>query len=113
MERDGLTALPTGRRASCAPSRFSDIAAHAIALAYLAEIVGPWPYTVSWDTRYPLKGDAVVSGHQLVVIAPRDDRHCPIIVAVEEWEIIRRADAHERRMLLDRHAMSSTRGGQD
>ena len=50
------------------------------AYTYLAGLIGDRPHTVTWDSTHCLQGHVQVGRSQLVVIAPRDASHPPVVV---------------------------------
>lgn len=97
------------------PLRLDDAACRAIACRYLDELLAgavgvhcPGP-AVCWDPTHHLQGHAHVGEVELVVIAPRDIAHEPLLVREEDWDLIRRAPREERSGLLDRCAIRSPR----
>ncbi len=71
--------------------RLDDDQAHQRAERYLASILGTdGAREVSWDTDHHLQGHLDHSGQHLVVIAPRDDEHDPIVMSDTEWNALRR-----------------------
>jgi len=45
---------------------------------------------VRWDSDHHLQGHLNHFGQHLVVIAPRDDEHDPIVMSDTEWDARRR-----------------------
>jgi hypothetical protein len=45
---------------------------------------------VRWDSDHHLQGHVDVRGQHLVVIAPRDDDHTPLVLSEAEWDALRR-----------------------
>jgi hypothetical protein len=71
--------------------RFNDDEAHQLAEQYLASVVGAeCACAVRWDGEHHLQGHLDLSGKHLVVIAPRDDEHDPIVMSETEWDACRR-----------------------
>lgn len=70
--------------------RFDDIEAHELAARHLDEVAGPGcARHVTWDPAHHLQGHVDVGGTHLVVIAPRDDRHEPLVLTESEWDAVR------------------------
>ena len=71
--------------------RFDDDQAHERAELYLASVFGAdCECEVRWDGDHHLQGHLDHSGNHLVVIAPRDDEHDPIVMSEAEWDECRR-----------------------
>ena len=71
--------------------RFDDDQAHQRAERYLASVLGKnFACEVHWDGDHHLQGHLDHSGRHLVVIAPRDDEHHPIVMSETEWDTCRR-----------------------
>lgn len=64
---------------------------------------------VCWDDRHHLQGHAHLGRVELVVIAPRDDRHEPLLLVEQDWDRIRRAAGDERPRLVDECAIRTPR----
>lgn len=92
-----------------------DASCRAVACEYLGELLlgvpeRPCPEpAVCWDATHHLQGHAHVGAVELVVIAPRDDRHQPLLVVEQDWNRIRRAGSDERPRLVDECAIRNTR----
>ena len=70
------------------------------ALAYLTELIGNRPHTVTWDSTHCLQGHVHVGPVELVMIAPRDTFHAPVVLTEPGWDAVRHCPAEERRDLL-------------
>ncbi len=71
--------------------RFDDEQAHQRALLELARRVGSECCSrVCWDRDHHLQGHVDVNGEHLVVIAPRDDEHVPLVLPESDWDALRR-----------------------
>jgi hypothetical protein len=68
----------------------TDDESHAQATEFLTALVGSPPVRIVWDTKNRLEGHLCVSGHELVVIAARDDVHRPVVLTVDDWSAVRR-----------------------
>jgi hypothetical protein len=68
-------------------------------------LLGKAPDALLWDERHHLQGHAHVHGHELVVIASRDEEHHVLVLTPEDWDEIRRAPADRRGELLRRCAI--------
>lgn len=74
-------------------SRLDDEQAHREALAYLAAVLGPeCAAGVCWDLDHHLQGHLEVCGEHLVVIAPRDVAHHPLVLSEADWDALRHGD---------------------
>ena len=78
----------------------SDTECRARARQFLIHLIGAMPDDLTWDHTHRLQGHARLAGHQLVVIAPRDDDHRTVVLTRRDWEQVRRADGAQRRSLL-------------
>jgi hypothetical protein len=73
------------------PTRLDDHAAHRRALDLLARLVGEeCTAHVCWDLDHHLQGHVDVDGQHLVLIAPRDDEHAPLVLTEDDWDALRR-----------------------
>jgi hypothetical protein len=70
------------------------------AYAYLAGLIGNRPHTVIWDSTHCLQGHVHVGLSALVVIAPRDASHEPVVLTEPSWAAVRRCPGEERRNLI-------------
>lgn len=93
--RTGTTAEDFGRRVR------SDADSQAMAREFFTELIGSAPDDLEWDDTHHLQGHGHLGGHELVVIAPRDDQHHTIVLIAEDWDAVRRATADQRRGLLE------------
>jgi hypothetical protein len=83
--------------------RFDDDQAHQRAERYLASVLGAdCAGEVCWDGDHHLQGHLDHSGEHLVVIAPRDDEHDPIVMSETEWDACRRGQRLTYRHLVAR-----------
>jgi hypothetical protein len=73
----------------------------------LTELIGSPPAALRWDICHRLKGDVCVHGCELVVIAPRDAAHRPVVLTALDWDEIRSASAEERSTLLGRYSIAN------
>jgi hypothetical protein len=95
----------------CAPilssvdERRSDAECWSQAWQYLMSLLGSAPDALHWDEKHHLQGHAQVKGHELVVIASRDQDHHVLVLTPEDWDEIRRAPAQDRGELLRRCAI--------
>ena len=79
----------------------SESAGHARAYALLVEVIGDEPSDLVWDGTHPLQGHVHVGSHELVVIAPRDAAHQPVVLTALTWDAVRHSSADERRELIE------------
>jgi hypothetical protein len=71
--------------------RLDDDQAHQRALEFLAELLGEdCTDRVCWDLDHHLQGHVDVHGQHVVVIAPRDDDHAPLVLSEDDWDALRR-----------------------
>ena len=82
----------------------SDDESHAQATEFLTALVGSTPERIVWDTTNRLEGHLRVRGHELVVIAARDEVHRPVVLTVDDWAAVRR-DGRSPGALLARCAI--------
>ena len=76
------------------------------AYAYLVELIGARPETLTWDWTHRQQGHVHVGCRVLVVIAPRDALHEPLVLTASSWDAVRRSSAGQRRERLDRCAIN-------
>ena len=84
----------------------SEAECRARASEFLTELIGSPPDDLLWDDRHHLQGHGHLSGHELVVIAPRDDDHRTVVLTIEDWDAVRLADTQQRRHLLSTCAIA-------
>lgn len=71
--------------------RLSDEQAHERALQHLADCEGDeCAERVSWDPDHHLQGHVDIDGRHVVVIAPRDSEHDPIVLSEADWDALKR-----------------------
>jgi len=87
----------------------SDAECQAEACEFLTELIGSLPADLSWDDTHHLQGHGHLDGHELVVIAPRDDRHHTVVLTAEDWDAVSRASSDQRRALLKKYAIGDHR----
>jgi hypothetical protein len=102
--RTGTNAEDCGRRVR------SDAESQAVARAFLTELIGSVPDDLEWDDTHHLRGHGHLDGHELIVIAPRDDQHHTIVLIAEDWDAVSRASADQRRGLLEACAIADHNG---
>ena len=83
-----------------------DVECRATASEFLTELIGSPPEDLLWDDTHLLQGHSRLDGLELVVIAPRDDDHHTVVLTAEDWDAVRRANADQRRDLLDTCAIA-------
>lgn len=72
-------------------TRLGDEQAHALAERLLAEREGGPPgATVVWDPEHHLQGHVEIDGRHVVLIAPRDHTHEPLVLTESAWDQLRR-----------------------
>jgi hypothetical protein len=98
--RTGTTTEGFGRRVR------SDAESQAVAREFLTELIGTDPDDLEWDDTHRLRGHGHLDGHELIVIAPRDDQHRTIVLIAEDWDAVSRATADQRRWLLEACAIA-------
>lgn len=88
--------------------RRGDLECQRSACELLAAVTGSAPDCVQWDPVHHLQGHAYSCGHEIVVIAARDDEHESVVVTMEDWEAIRLAThPAERTGILRERAIRS------
>jgi hypothetical protein len=75
-------------------------ACRARAHAFLVELVGNRPHTLTWDSTHCLQGHVHIGCRELVVIAARDAAHNPVVLTTPSWDAVRRSPGAQRRELL-------------
>ena len=80
------------------------------AYAYLVELIGDRPEKLTWDVTHRLQGHVHLASHELVVIAPRDTEHQPIVLTEPSWDAVRRSPADLRRGLIQSFAITDHAG---
>src|SRR3954470_22812961 len=83
----------------------TDAECQAEACEFLTELIGSLPADLSWDDIHHLQGHGHLDGHELVVIAPRDDRHHTVVLTAEDWDAVSHASSDQRRALLKKCAI--------
>lgn len=78
----------------------TDSESRALASEFLIQLIGTSLADLRWDDRHHLQGHAHLNGRELVVIAPRDDRHHPVVLTSEDWDAVSRAHGEHRCNLL-------------
>ena len=57
----------------------------------LAAVAGSKPApVVAWDPEHHLQGHTEIDGQHVILIAPRDDEHRPLVLTEAEWDELRR-----------------------
>lgn len=74
---------------------------------FLAELMGATPHDLCWDNIHHLQGHAHCLGRPLVIIAARDTTHHTLVLTLEDWESIRRAEHDDRPSMLRACAIES------
>ena len=94
------------RNSNAADRARPDVACRATASEFLTELIGSPHEALFWDATHLLQGHSRLDGLELVVIAPRDDDHHTVVLTAEDWDAVRRANADQRRDLLDTCAIA-------
>ncbi len=71
-------------------TRLGDEQAHQLAEQLLAAVAGGQAAPVVWDPEHHLQGHAEIDGEHVILIAPRDDEHRPLVLTEAEWDELRR-----------------------
>jgi hypothetical protein len=53
---------------------------------HLRRLIGDGPNDLCWDHHHHLQGHVHVGERELVVIAPRDEVHEPVVLLAEDWD---------------------------
>lgn len=85
--------------------KLPDAECWARACDYLMSLLGTAPDGLCWDATHHLQGHVQVAGHELVVIASRDDSHHVLVLTPQDWDEIRRALPDRRGDLVRRCAI--------
>jgi hypothetical protein len=93
-----------------ASSKSSDQACRARAYVYLVELIGAHPATLTWDSTHCLQGHVHLECGELVVIAPRDATHKPVVLTAPNWDAVRRSLGDQRRELIESCAITDYAG---
>jgi hypothetical protein len=83
-----------------------DVECHARASEFVSELIGSPLDDLLWDDTYHLRGHGRLHGHELIVIAPRDDDHHTVVLTAEDWDVVRQASTDQRRDLLESCAIA-------
>ncbi len=75
------------------------------ACAFLRLLIGTAPTALYWDQSHHLRGHVHVGDRELVVIAPRDKVHPPIVLTAEDWDEIRHAPGEQAGDLVRQRAI--------
>ena len=78
----------------------TDSESWARASEFLIQLIGTNLADLRWDHKHHLQGHAHLNGREIVVIAPRDDRHTPVVLTSEDWDAVSRANPDQRCDLL-------------
>jgi hypothetical protein len=88
----------------------SDRACRARAYVYLVELIGAHPDALTWDATHCLQGRVRLACCELVVIAPRDAFHEPVVLTTPSWDAIRRSFGDQRRELIESCSITDHEG---
>ena len=75
------------------------------AKVFLKQLLGSTPEDLCWDETHHLQGHMCVDGSDLVVIAPRDERHEPVVLTAQDWDEIRHAPGEKAADLVRKCAI--------
>ena len=84
------------------------VACRARAHAYLVNLIGARAHTLTWDSTHCLQGHVHLAGGELVMIAPRDGSHEPVVLTEPVWDAVRRCPGEQRRELIRACAITDT-----
>jgi hypothetical protein len=87
-----------------------DVECRARADAYLNGLIGSSHQSVTWDATYRLQGHVQLGSNELVVIAPRDAAHEPVVLTAPGWDAVRRSSGDQRRGLIASCAITDHAG---
>ena len=93
----------------CQVRRRTDLQARSRARQFLNKLTGPRPTDLSWDDTFRLQGHARVGRCELIVIAPRDQEHEPVVLTVEDWDELRRDGGNSAALVSDRAIVTRRR----
>jgi hypothetical protein len=77
------------------------------ATEFLTGLLGAAPDDLRWDDDHHLQGHAHSAGHEIVVIAPRDNAHHTLVFTPEDWDAIRHSATCDRDVMLRTCAIES------
>ena len=101
------TITPTSTAVATVRTNRTDAECQARASTFLTELIGSPPDDLVWDGAHHLQGHSHLRGHELVVIAARDDQHQTVVLTAGDWDQVRRASTGgQRRALLDTCAIA-------
>ncbi len=72
---------------------------------FLKQLFGTTPIDLCWDDTHHLQGHVHVADRELVVIAPRDESHEPVVLTAEDWDEIRHAPGERAGDLVRQRAI--------
>jgi hypothetical protein len=72
---------------------------------FLKQLLGDAPKDLCWDETHHLQGHVHIGSRELVVIAPRDERHEPVVLTAEDWDEIRHAPGEQAGELVRQRAI--------
>ncbi len=107
MFTSDFTAAATADAVGRVPS--PDTECRARAHEFLVGLIGSAPDDLTWDDTHRLQGHAHLGGRELVVIAPRDDAHSPVVLTTEDWDQVRLTGGTQRRSMLGAYAIADRR----
>ena len=85
--------------------RLTQTEAQAQARAFLDQLIGASPDDLCWDETYHRQGHMHIGDHELVVIAPCDRQHEPVVLTAEDWDEVRHASGDEAIHLIRQRAI--------
>lgn len=103
-ERTG-SALGYGTDRSDEVGTMTDDEGQRRARLFLKQLLGDAPKDLCWDDTHHLQGHVHIGDSELVVIAPRDERHQPIVLTAEDWDAIRHAPGEQAGDLVRQRAI--------
>ncbi|MCU1367037.1 MAG: hypothetical protein JWL72_4231 [Ilumatobacteraceae bacterium] len=72
---------------------------------HLRRLIGSAPNDLCWDQHHLLQGHVHVGERELVVIAPRDAVHEPIVLTAEDWDEACHAAGHHGAAIIRERAI--------
>lgn len=94
-----IAAVPGSAAHAASTSRHTDAECRERATSYLARVAGCVPDDLMWDDTFHLQAHAHLRGHELVVIAPRDDEHQPVVLTAMDWDDVRLRDDNRQQRI--------------
>ncbi|MCU1395691.1 MAG: hypothetical protein JWM34_4119 [Ilumatobacteraceae bacterium] len=88
-----------------ATGRLTEHEGRARAGRHLRKLIGSAPSDLLWDHNHHLQGHLHVGQRELVVIAPRDESHDPVVLTAEDWDEACHASGQECAQIIRERAL--------